>query len=107
MGIMRIYPKFKILISYDLLPNAYDAHYRFFVSDFVPQMQTLGIYMIDIYQVLWGDYPARIAEFVAESLETVYVALQSETFKGLEAQFKTYTATYQRRVITYRAGFQL
>ncbi|PJF40600.1 MAG: hypothetical protein CUN55_12530, partial [Phototrophicales bacterium] len=84
-----------------------DTHYRFFGAEFVPQMQSMGLYIVDIYQTLWGDYPSRLAEFVAESFETVQKALQSEKFKQLEEEFKTHTATYQRRVIPYRASFQL
>ncbi len=104
---MRIYPKYKMLINYELLPNVQDPHYRFLLTEFVPQMQTLGLYMTDISQVLWGDYPSRQVEFVAESLAGLQTTLQSDTFKNLEQLFKTYTATYERRVIPYRAGFQL
>lgn len=89
------------------MPEAYEKHYRFLRTEFVPGMRDLGIYMTDVWQTLWGEYPLRIAEFVAESLETVRRGLESDAFKALEEKFLAYTVDYQRRVIPYRRGFQL
>ena len=104
---VRIHPKYKILISYDLLPETYEKHYRFLRTEFVPGLRELGIYMTDVQQTLWGDYPLRIAEFVAESIDTVRTALSSTKFLALEEKFTSYTTNYNRRVILYRRGFQL
>lgn len=104
---LRIHPKYKILISYDLLPNAHEKHYRFLRTEFVPGMRDLGMYMTDVQQTLWGDYPLRVAEFVAESLEIVQRGLASTKFKELEEKFTAYTTNYKRRIIPYRSGFQL
>ena len=104
---LRIHPKYKILISYDLLPETYEKHYRFLRTEFVPGVRDLNIYMTDVQQTLWGEYPLRVAEFVAESLEIVRQGLDSEKFKTLEKKFIGYTLNYKRRVIPYRRGFQL
>lgn len=104
---IRIRPKYKILISYDILPESQEIYYRFVTSEFLPGLRDLGLYMVEVYQTLWGDYPLRLAEFVAESLEIVQTALQSEKFQELEQKFLRYTTNYSRKVVPYRSTFQL
>ncbi len=104
---IRIRPKYKMLINYDIRPEAQEVHYRFLTTEFVPALRDLGLYMIDIHQTMWGDYPLRMAEFVAESLEVVQAALQSEKYQELEAQFQDNALNFSRKVIPYRSGFQL
>lgn len=104
---MRIYPKYKITLSYNLVPDQQKAHYQFFLNEFVPGLQEFELYLTEVYQVLWGNYPSRQAEFVAESLDIVRTALASDKFQALEQQFLQHTATYKRRVILYKASFQL
>ncbi|NDJ85503.1 MAG: hypothetical protein GYB66_06425 [Chloroflexi bacterium] len=104
---IRIHPKYKILISYDILPESQEVYYRFVTTEFVPGLRDLKLYMIDVHQTMWGDYPLRLAEFVAESLEIVREAFASDKFRELEEKFLQYTTNYSRKVIPYRGGFQL
>jgi len=103
----QIIPKYRMLISFDVLPESQDTYYRFVTIEFVPGLRAMGLYMTDVHQTLWGDYPARLAEFVAVSLEAVREAVNSEKFKKLEEKLKEYTTNYNRKVIPYREGFQL
>ncbi len=104
---IRIRPKYKILVNYDILPETQEVYYRFVTTEYVPGLRDLGLYMIDVHQTIWGDYPLRMAEFVAESLEIVQKALKSEKYQELEQKFLQYTTNYSRKVIPYRPGFQL
>jgi hypothetical protein len=104
---IRIVPKYKLLISYDIKVEAQEVYYRFVTLEFVPGLRAMGLYMTDVHHTLWGDYPVRLVEFVAESLEVTRKALESERFKQLEEKLKTYTENYSRKVIPYRDGFQM
>jgi hypothetical protein len=76
-------------------------------TEFVPAMRQMEIYIIDVHHVLWGEYPIRQTEFVAESLEVVRQALQSDRFREMEDRLKQFTENYSRKIIPYREGFQL
>jgi hypothetical protein len=104
---IRIHPKYKILISYDIDSKAQEAHYRFLTTEFIPGLREMGLYLIGIHQTLWGNYPLRMAEFVAESLEIVQAGLKSERYQELEQKFLQTATNYSRKVIPYRSGFQL
>lgn len=104
---IRIHPKYKILLSYDIDASLQEAHYRFLTTEFIPGLRDMGLYLIGIHQTLWGNYPLRLAEFVAESLDIVQTALKSEKFLELEQKFTQSTSNYSRKVIPYRSGFQL
>ena len=67
----------------------------------------MDVYIIDVHHIVWGDYPIRQTEFVAESIDIMRDALHSERFQELEDQLQEYTKNYSRKVIPYREGFQL
>ncbi len=104
---IRIVPKYKLLMSYDIKPESQEVYYRFVTTDFVPALRLMHIYMTDVHHTLWGNYPVRLVEFVAESKEVIHEALDSERYKQLEEKLKTYTENYSRKVIRYRDGFQM
>jgi hypothetical protein len=104
---IRIRPKYKLVISYDIRPESQESYYRFVTTEMVPGLRDLGIYMIDVHQTLWGDYPLRIAEFVAESLAIIKNGLKTEKYMTLEEKFLGYTSNFSKKVIPYRDGFQL
>ncbi len=104
---IRIRPKYKLVISYDIRQEAQETYYRFVTTEFVPGLRDLGIYMIDVHQTIWGDYPLRVAEFVAESLAVIQNGLKTEKYIFLEERFLEYTINFSKKVIPYRDGFQL
>lgn len=67
----------------------------------------MDVYIIDVHHIVWGDYPVRQMEFVAESLSIMREALNSERFEELETKLHTYTDNYTRKLVAYRDGFQL
>jgi hypothetical protein len=67
----------------------------------------MDVYIIDVHHVVWGNYPVRQMEFVAESLNIMREALGSERFKDLEEKLQSYTDNYRRKLVPYRDGFQL
>ncbi|MCI0710929.1 MAG: hypothetical protein L0154_12275 [Chloroflexi bacterium] len=76
-------------------------------TEFVTELRKMDVYIIDVHHIVWGDYPMRQTEFVAESLDIMRNALHSEAYVDLEARLKNYITNYSRKVIPYRDGFQL
>lgn len=76
-------------------------------TEFVTELRKMDVYIIDVHHIVWGDYPMRQTEFVAESLDIMRNALHSEEYVDLETRLKNYITNYSRKVIPYRDGFQL
>jgi hypothetical protein len=104
---IRIIPRYKLLMSYDIKPEAQEVYYRYVTTEFVPALRSMQIYMTDVHHTLWGNYPIRLVEFVAESKQIIQTALDSDEYQQLEEKLKTYTENFSRKVIRYRDGFQM
>jgi hypothetical protein len=76
-------------------------------TEFVTELRKMDVYIIDVHHIVWGEYPMRQTEFVAESLDIMRNALHSDEYEDLETRLQNYITNYSRKVIPYRDGFQL
>lgn len=106
MSSIRIIPRYKLLMTYDIRPDMYDEYYQFIMGEFIPELQNMGLYMLGAWHIVYGEYPMRHVEFVSESLETVREIFQSDRWEVLENRLKTYTLRYGRKLVRFRNGFQ-
>ena len=102
----QIVPRYKLLVSYDINPGDVGTYYQFVLGEFVPAVQTMGLYMLEAWHTAYGPYPIRLAGFVAEDMETIREALVSETWRKLETKLLKFVSNYTRRVVRFREGFQ-
>ena len=101
-----IIPRFKLLMRYDINQTSHDAYYQFVIGEFVPTMQSLGLYMLQVYHTAYGHYPLRQLEFVAEDMNTIRSALESDTYKRLQTKFSSFTSNYSQKIVHFRDAFQ-
>lgn len=101
-----IIPRYKLIVSYDVIPSAHDRYFRFVMSEFVPGLQEMGVYMTEAWHTAYGDYPLRMASFVAEDIATIERLIESPEWETLEERFQDYVRNYSLVVVPYRAGFQ-
>jgi hypothetical protein len=101
-----IIPKYKLMLTYDVSPDEEEAYYRFTLGEFVPSLQGMGLYLLRAWHTAYGDYPVRQSEFVAEELETIRRALNSDEFTDLEEQLLGYVTNYKRKVVRFSDRFQ-
>jgi hypothetical protein len=106
MATIRIHPRYKLLVVYDVRPEVYAVYQRYVLNEFIPAMQEMGLYMLGAWHTAYGRYPARQIEFVMETLDTMRAALQNERWLTLEEQLKSYTDHYERKLVRFRDGFQ-
>jgi hypothetical protein len=106
MASIRIYPRYKLLMMYDIRPELYDPYFQYIMSDFVPALQNMGLYMTSVWHTAYGEYPVRLIEFVSEDLETMIEIFQSDRWEEMETHLKTYIVNYERKVVRFRQGFQ-
>ena len=101
-----IVPQYKLLMWYDINRGIHETYFQFIAGEFVPTLQGLGLYMLQVYDTAFGHYPMRQLEFVAEDLETMQTALSSDTWHDLKARFDKYTSNYRQKIVRFRDAFQ-
>jgi hypothetical protein len=101
-----IIPNFKLLVSYDIRPDMVEKYYYYVLKEFVPELETMGLYMFKIWHVAYGDYPIRQLEFVTEDLDTIREIFSSDRWESLEDHLKELTTDYERKVVPFRKGYQ-
>jgi hypothetical protein len=101
-----IIPNYKLLVTYDIRPDMVEKYYYYVLKEFVPELETMGLYMFKVWHIAYGDYPVRQLEFVAEDLETLLEVFASERWETLEGHLKDLTTDYQRKVVRFRKGYQ-
>lgn len=99
---ISITPRYKLLMQYDIVRETQDSYYQFVIGELVPTLQSLGLYMLQVYHTAYGPYPIRQVEFVAEDLDTIQIALQSEKWKSVEDRLMAYISNYTHKVVHFR-----
>jgi hypothetical protein len=102
----NIIPRFKLLLRYDINQTTQEQYYQFVINEFVPTVQGLGLYMLQVYHTAYGKYPLRQLEFVAEDMETIRVAMESDTWIRLKDKFEVYISNYSEKIVHFRDDFQ-
>lgn len=102
----HIIPRYKLMLFYDIAHQDSSAYYDFVMNDMIPAAQEMGLYFFRVFHTLWGEYPIRQAEFVAEDLDTIREVLRSEAWQQIEIQFREYVTNYDRKIVRFRPGFQ-
>ena len=101
-----IIPNYKILVTFDIRPDMVEKYYYYVLKEFVPELESMGLYMFKVWHVAYGNYPIRQLEFVTENLDTVYEVFDSERFEKLEDNLKELTTDYERKVVPFKKGYQ-
>lgn len=101
-----IRPQYKVLMSYNIRPEVMETYYYYVLKEFVPELESMGLYMYRVWQVAYGPYPVRHLEFVSEDLETVQEIFQSARWQALEDRLKSYTTDYSRKLVRFHSGYQ-
>ena len=101
-----IIPKYKLIMQYDINQATHEVYYQFVIGEFVPTLQGMGLYMLQVYHTAYGQYPVRQIEFVAENLETIRNAMNSEAYKKVYGKLQGYISNYSHKIVTFRDAFQ-
>lgn len=97
----------KLLLSYDMKPEAGQEYYQFVLGRYVPIMQTLGLEMAEAWHTAYGNGPDRMLVFVAQDVGTMEDLLENETWHALNSQLLKFVTDFRYKVVRYKQGFQL
>jgi hypothetical protein len=89
----------KLILTYDILPEALDSYYRFMLGELVPAVQKLGLYMNGAWHTAYGNYPIRLVEFIAEDRAALSAVLDSPAWEQLETRLQEYIFNYRKKIV--------
>ena len=97
---------YKLLVAYNIKSNRESDYYRFVLGEFLPQLQNIGLLMIEGWHTAYGDYPIRLLIFQTNDDTDMLEALKSpEWIKGKETLLKLVT-DYEERLVPAKNTFQ-
>jgi hypothetical protein len=96
----------KLLLAYDPIPDKREAYFNYVLGEFVPALEHLGLTMSEAWHTAYGEYPLRLAGFIADDLDRLEQILTSEQFQALETRLQEFVINYTRRVVRSRGRFQ-
>lgn len=103
---LTITPRYKLLMCYDIKRGMNTLYYRYVMSEFVPALNNMGIYVTEAWHTAYGDYPVRQVEYVVANLDVLHNAFETKEWEELEDRLKSFTTRYHRKIVVYRQGFQ-
>lgn len=106
MNRLPIYPRYKLLVQYDVREDLYESYFHYVVGEYIPTLEKLGLHRTWVWHTAYGNYPLRQLEFVVDSWETLQDAMQDSRWHRVEEGLMGYTLRYRRKVVPYREGFQ-
>jgi hypothetical protein len=96
----------KLLLSYDIPRDLQQNYFNFVTGEFVPQANSIGLELAEVWETVYGEYPQRLIVFVAQDAQAAKEALGSDRFKRMEKKLKRFVQNYNCRLVKYQAHFQ-
>ena len=96
----------KMLLTYDPLPDRREAYFNYVLGEFVPALEQMGLKMSEAWHTAYGDYPLRLAGFIASDPRARGERRCSAAFAAREARLQGSVATYTRRIVPFLGRFQ-
>ena len=96
----------KLLLTYNIKPNREAEYYRFVLGEFLPNLQDIGLMMIEGWHTAYGDYPVRLIAFRAQDDADIRDILKSNTWMGGKEKLLKLVTDYEERLVPARNVFQ-
>lgn len=97
---------YKLIMTWDILPEREQEYFEFVVRDFIPGVQRLGFELTDAWATIFGTRPQIMVGATLPSLARVQRVLQSDDWERLNSQLQDYVQNYDQKVVEAQGGFQ-
>jgi hypothetical protein len=99
--------EYKIHIAFNIHRGQVEEYYRFVLGEYLPTLQGMGLRLLFVWQIEYGNYPERLLEFACADEETLNSIFSSARWNRLEERLKSYTTDYSRKLLYFADRFQL
>jgi hypothetical protein len=97
---------YKLIMTWDILPEREQEYFEFVVREFIPGVQRLGFEVTDAWATIFGTRPQIMVGATLPSLVRVQRVLQSDDWQSLSNQLQDYVQNYTQKVVEAQGGFQ-
>ncbi|HHH41775.1 MAG TPA: hypothetical protein ENK56_07190 [Chloroflexi bacterium] len=99
---------FKLILYWNVMPPGNDEEYFAFLShELGPTLVKLGIRPTDAWFTVYGDDPQVRIGGVADDLDTIRRALESEQWQQVYDKLLDYVTDYRYKIVSASGEFQL
>jgi hypothetical protein len=97
---------YKLIMTWDILPEREQEYFEFVVREFIPGVQRLGFEVTDAWATIFGSRPQIMVGATLPSLIRVQRTLQSEDWTRLSSKLQDYVQNFNQKVVEAQGGFQ-
>ena len=97
---------YKLIMTWDILPEREQEYFEFIVREFIPGVQRLGFEVTDAWATIFGSRPQIMVGASLPSLIRVQRTLQSEDWQLLSGKLQDYVQNFNQKVVEAQGGFQ-
>jgi hypothetical protein len=94
--------RYKLILTYDIQPDAQDSYFEFMLGELVPAVQSVGLQMNGAWHTAFGEYPVRLVEFVAEDYDVLTGVLDSRLWSDMERRLHKFVSNYTKKIVRMR-----
>ena len=97
---------YKLLMTWDILPEREQEYFEFVVREFIPGVQRLGFEVTDAWATIFGSRPQIMVGATLPSLIRIQRTIQSEDWQRLSSKLQDYVQNFNQKVVEAQGGFQ-
>lgn len=97
----------KLLMMWDIRPDKEADYFEFIMDEFSPGLTRIGLQPSEAWYTIYGEGPQILTGAIAEDLDAVQRALNSEEWGQLKEKLLDLVDNYQQKVIAATGRFQL
>ena len=99
--------RYKLLLSWDILPGREQEYFEFVVREFIPAIQTLGLEPSDAWLTIYGDQPQILTGMQIGSLNSLNNIISSQEWDGMIAKLLDFVENLEIKTVKAKPGFQM
>ncbi len=97
----------KLLMRWDIRPEAETEYFEFLVHEFIPGLTKLGIADIQVWLTVYGGAEQKLTSGITRTADQMKYILGTDEWEQLTDQLKQYVNNFTQKVIPATGGFQL
>lgn len=97
----------KLIMRWDIRPERDPEYSDFIVNEFIPKIDTLGLDNIQAWLTVYGSCEQIVVSGNAPSLDKMRSVITTEQFEALKDKLVELVESFEMKVVSATAGFQM
>ncbi|MGI5916136.1 MAG: hypothetical protein ACOX9A_06770 [Anaerolineae bacterium] len=97
----------KLIMTWNIREGKETEYLEFLTRDFTRSIMNMGIQPTDAWYAVWGQGPQVLAGGVADDLDAMKQALNSDEWKEFIEKLQELVVEFKYKVVEYAGGFQI